>query len=199
MLMLGLADEPGSLWQDSQASSQLLTRSVGVRLTTTPQKLTPEMVEQCLGVAQDIDAGMANKLKSLRRQNPEQFDERLRHSAKLVALAALKQRDPNLYQLTLTELRVDQQVAALAEELRNALASGGAEKSVSLRQQLLNLVRLQTAFAFRAKQEYVCRLEEFVDRLEKDLDREARSLDAAVEKRMAALEAPRPPELRPQP
>ena len=82
--------------------------------------LTPEMIERCLAVARDIDGDLADQLERLRDRNRVHFEEKLRQSRRLLALAELRERDPILYDLKRHELEVDAQVSRLASEARRA-------------------------------------------------------------------------------
>jgi len=154
-----------------------------------PAHLTAELIDACLAVAQDIDTQLAAQLQQLRQDDPEQFERRLRHSRRLIALAELWQRDPDLYELKKLELNVDAEVIRLARETRQARREGRTADAEALEKQLQGQVILQLGFSIRAREDYLCRLQELVQQLEAELarEREPESFNRVVRQRMEEL------------
>lgn len=154
-----------------------------------PARLTPELIDACLAVAQDIDLQLAAELHKLREEDPQQFERRLRHSRRLIALAELRQRDPSLYELKKLELKVDAEVIHLAREARRARREGRTSDAEALEKQLHGQVILQLGFAIRNREDYVCRLQELAAQMEEELarQRQPENFNQAVEQRMKEL------------
>jgi len=154
-----------------------------------PAPLTAELIDACLAVAQDIDTQLAAQLRQLRKDDPEQFERRLRHSRRLIALAELWQRDPDLYDLKKLELNVDAEVIRLARETRKARREGRTADAEALEKQLQAQVILQLGFSIRAREDYLCRLQELVQQLESELarQREPEHFNRIVRQRMEEL------------
>jgi hypothetical protein len=156
---------------------------------STPTPLTPELIDACLAVAQDIDTQLAAQLHQLRKDDPDQFERRLRHSRRLIALAELWQRDPDLYELKKLELNVDAEVIRLARETRQARREGRTADAEAFEKQLQAQVILQLGFSIRAREDYLCRLQELVQQLEAELarEREPEHFNRMVRQRMEEL------------
>ena len=149
--------------------------------------LTPEMIERCLAVARDIDGDLAEQLERLRDRNRVQFEEKLRQSRRLIALAELRERDPILYDLKRHELEVDAQVSRLASEARRARREGRASDARVLEEQLRPQVILELAFRYRNREDYLCRMQELVERLQAELDHDRRHFDEVLQERVRHL------------
>ncbi len=149
--------------------------------------LTPEMIERCLAVARDIDADLAEQLERLRDRDHVHFEEKLRQSRRLIALAELRERDPILYDLKRHELEVDAQVSRLASEARRARREGRASDARVLEEQLRPQVILELAFRYRNREDYLCRMQELVERLQAELDHDRRHFDEVLEERVRQL------------
>jgi hypothetical protein len=155
----------------------------------TPERLTPELIDACLAVARDLDLQLAEELRRMREEDPGQFERRLRHSRRLIALAQLRERDPALYDLKKLELNVDAEVVRLARETRQARREGRLADARILEKQLRSQVILQLGFAIKNREDYLCRLQELVEKLEEELvrQREPDNFERAVELRMHQL------------
>jgi len=154
---------------------------------TVGPKLTPEMIDLCMEVAHDIDESVATKLAALRSRDERQFEATLRASRRLTALAELKKRDATLYDLKITELKVDAAVSRLATQARKARKTGAIEEARSLERQLEGQAILQLAFRYRAREDYLCRLRELVERLDREMKNEQENFDRVLADRMTEL------------
>jgi hypothetical protein len=154
-----------------------------------PDRLTPELIDACLAVARDLDLQLAAELQRMRKEDPRQFERRLRHSRRLIALAELRERDPALYDLKKLELNVDAEVVRLARETRKARREGRIADAEALQKQLRGQVILQLGFAIHNREDYLCRLQDLVVKLEEELarQREPENFNRAVEQRMQEL------------
>jgi hypothetical protein len=160
------------------------------------QTLSPELIEQCLVVAREVEPDLADRLQELRRNSPgPAFERSLRHARHLVGLARLKERNPQLYELKVQELRLDAQVNSLVEQLwaaRQASSAAAPELEVRLRE----LVRQQVAISITARGMYLLRLKENMKLLRDRLEHDAANFAQTVDQRMQRLidEAQAPPE-----
>jgi len=145
------------------------------------------MIERCLAVARDIDVNLAEQLEQLRDRNRVQFEEKLRQSRRLIALAELRERDPSLYDLKRHELEVDAQVSRLASEARRARREGRASDARVLEEQLRPQVILELAFRYHNREDYLCRMQELVERLQAELDHDRGHFDEVLQERMRYL------------
>ncbi len=80
--------------------------------------LSPKLVEQCLEVARDVEPELANRLEAIRQRSPgPAFERAIRNARHLRGLVDLKQRDPQVYELKVIELRLDAQIDSVLKEL----------------------------------------------------------------------------------
>ncbi|UCD75762.1 MAG: hypothetical protein JSV91_02370 [Phycisphaerales bacterium] len=158
------------------------------------EELTPELIDACIGVAEDIDPQLAQRLISQREEDPAKL-ERLLHQRgrRLLDLALLKDNDPNLYDLKLVELKLDSQISETAAQLRAAYAAEDAAQIDVLESNLRLHLRLQLAFALRAREDYICRLQEHVERLQEQWEYDHAHIDELVELKFHQLIESSPP------
>ncbi len=152
-------------------------------------KLTPDMIDLCVEIAQEIDPHLAEQLRVLRLQDQEKFERKLRQSRRLVALAELKQRDASLYELKLLEIKVDADVLRLAREVKQARREGRDYDAGLLAKELRAQVILQQGFSIRNREDYLCRLQELVQRLDRELEaeRQPENFERIVDQRLKQL------------
>src|SRR5207253_3453071 len=114
----------------------------------------------CVEVAREIDHETGERLAMLRQKNPAEFERVMRVAGRrLMAMAQLKQRDPALYRVKISELSQDMLVKNVASQLRQALRTNDTGQIDSLKIQLHNVLRIQQAMWLKSRGEYVCRLE----------------------------------------
>ncbi|MCP3904209.1 MAG: hypothetical protein GY715_11310 [Planctomycetes bacterium] len=146
-----------------------------------PRKLTPEMTDKLLGIVKDIDPSIAGKFDELRNKDEKQLEHKLLHAHRLFDLIALKEKDPNLYQLKLVELKVESVVNRLRKELREAYRTGPPEKFELIKSKLQAQLRMLFAFRHQARDEYVCRLQDALKRLEDEVAAEREYLSSHID------------------
>lgn len=156
-------------------------------LSTSLPPLTGDLINTCIEVAGDLDQKLAAKLSELREKNPQEFARRLLGSRRLLELARLKQRDPDLYKVKLFELETDAKVARLAIEYCRARQKGTQEELADLQGELQQQVMFQVGSTLRSRADYICRLEEEVQRLDAKLQEDLSAFNGLVTARMDHL------------
>jgi len=158
-----------------------------------PQRWTPELIDQCLEVAADIDPDLGIQLASKRGKTAEEqtkFLKELQQSAvgsRLLAMTQLKQRDPELYQTKIGELSSAMQVRRMAAKLREAMQNGSEGQIESLREQLRGLLRVQLALSIKARADYICKLDERIHAARQQLEHDVQHFQESVERELQAL------------
>lgn len=153
----------------------------------TAEAFSPELIEQCLEVAAEVDPELAANLREIRRKSPgPAFERAIRNARHLVGLVRLKERDPQLYEIKVTLLQLDAQIEVLAGELdmSRAVPSGA---TAELEDQLRNLVRQQVGLSIAARGMYLRRLRENMKSLQDQLAQDSANFERTVEQRMRAL------------
>ena len=154
----------------------------------TPCDLSPDVVDAALAVAHDIDAGLAERLERLRHDHPDEFEAQMRRQGqRLVRLAVLRERNPDLYDRKLHEFRVESRVGAAAHALRTAMSAEDDARAYELEQELRQLVQEQLLLTIKARGEYLIRLEEHVEQMRSDLTEMASHFSDAVDLRVEQL------------
>lgn len=162
-------------------------RGSAIRVQALP-RLPDELVRRCIEIAKDIDEERGKVLEDLREKNPQEFDRAIRIAGpRLLAMAQLKQRDPELYEMKVGELSQMLQVSRVAENLREAIRTGSAGDIPALSDQLRGLLRIQMALSMKSRAEYLCRLEDQIKSLREELERDGRHFNENLEGRFNAL------------
>ena len=152
--------------------------------------ITPEFLDQCMEVAEQVNPAWAKMMRSVCERNPEDFERYLRQTGRqLIGLVQLKQRDPGLYATKLKELHLEAHLKAMTQKLRLLQAEGRSEstEAVEVRTELRVLVQEQVALALKSRGDYILRLEKHVDTLKKQLEDDALSFFRTVEDRYQVL------------
>ncbi len=191
---LGAADTPDNADAPVQlAMAQPDTRD---RTITRPElhrlpALSPDMIEQCMEVAREVDPDLADRLQRIRRERSEQdFRRAMGNARHLVGLVALKEQNPQLYDVKVKELRLQARVDHLLEQLIAARREGSIS-SPELEAQLEPLVNEQVGYSLVARGMYLLRLKHHVKALRDELDHDLQpaNLRAARQRRFQELQA----------
>ncbi|MHC4141755.1 MAG: hypothetical protein ACYTA3_07430 [Planctomycetota bacterium] len=180
---------PAALAQSEQAAGPGARRpdSLRHRGRRAPRELGPELIEQCVKVARDVDPDLADRLEAIRReQQPADFARALRDARYLVALARLKDEDPQLYLVKVEELGIDAQVDRVLEQLVEARQTSSTAVA-DLEAQLHGLVQRQVAASLVARGMYLRRLTDQMKSLRDQLDHDLGHFRQAVDRRMKTL------------
>lgn len=157
---------------------------------TNHLEITPEFLDQCMEVAEQVNPAWAKMMRSVCERNPEDFERYLRQTGRqLIGLVQLKQRDPGLYATKLKELHLEAHLKVMTQKLRLLQAEGRSEstEAVEVRSELRVLVQEQVALTLKSRGDYILRLEKHVDTLKKQLENDALSFFRTVEDRYQVL------------
>lgn len=147
------------------------------------------LIARCVEVAHDIDAGLGRRIAQIQEKNPAEFERSMRFGGrKLLALAELKERDPDLYGAKLSEMKISLAVRMKARELcQSRLAGGNHAETESLDNQLRSMLGIQLAMSIKARGETVCRLQEQVNNIKSEIDHQASAFNETVDSRYHGL------------
>lgn len=150
------------------------------------RQITPEMVENIMAVARDIDPELADQLSSMCEIDPEALNRIIRRQGhRLGSLINLRESDPELYKVKVTELKTDAEIFHIARKLRGKkLDDPEIQGKIA---QLEGLVRAKTEMSIRAQELYISRLERHLAGLRERLEVTASRVDSIVEKRISQL------------
>lgn len=143
-------------------------------------------IDGILAVARDVDPDLADKLTRLRAERPDEFGVSIRNARHLLALEQIKRRDPVLYDMKVSELRVDAKIDRLLGELVEARESS-SPSVVELEARLEQLVTEQVGLSLATRGRALLRLEQHVKELRGQLAEELGNFPKAVERRLEEL------------
>ena len=150
--------------------------------------MSMEMIERCLEIAEEIDPSMAERLRLYCSDDPDECRANfMRVGSRLLELARLQDRDPQLYGFKIASLRQDVAVAKTAEELRAAIAEDDIMVASKLENQLKKMVEIQLAMTIAERGELLKRLKAQADRLTAELAEYGENFDTAVSERLEQL------------
>ncbi len=165
------------------------TRSLDLRALNARRdihRLSPEDIQRCLEVAREVDPQLAQRLEDLRRESPGPAFERAIAGARyLRALANLKQRDPQLYNVKIMELQTDANIDGLLQEFRELRRDGIASQGLEAR--LHALVRVQVGYSIAARGMALRRLNEHVQLVTDKLAEDSENFERTVDDRLREL------------
>jgi hypothetical protein len=178
--------EPARGWSGHDADrpheiiEQLTTRS--------EQPITAELIDQTLAVAYEIDPEIGNRLKAMCGDDPAEFERVLRTSGRrLVGLAELRDRAPELYDMKRREWRQEVLIDRTVRELAEARMEDDSLRVRMLENELRSHISIQVAMQIAVHGEYLRRLKEQMEALERDIDQQARRFEQTVEQRYRAV------------
>ncbi len=150
-------------------------------------RLSAEDIRRCLEVAREVDTQLAQRLEDLQRESPGPAFERAIAGARyLRALANLKQRDPQLYNVKIMELQTDASIDGLLQEIRELRRTGSASIE-GLEARLHALVRVQVVYSIAARGMALRRLNEHVQMVTDKLAEDSENFERTVDDRLREL------------
>ncbi len=166
------------------------TRSLDVRRALNARRdihrLSAEDIQRCLEVAREVDPQLAQRLEDLQRESSGPAFERAIAGARyLRALANLKQRDPQLYNVKIMELQTDANIDGLLQEFRELRRDGIASQGLEAR--LHALVRVQVGYSIAARGMALRRLNEHVQMVTDKLAEDSENFERTVDDRLREL------------
>ena len=158
------------------------------------RRLSPEQIELVLETAREIFPEWAERLESLREQDPEGLDRAIAGNARrLFALAMLRDRNPDLFKMKVEELRNQMELRRLSEKMRE-LAEIGDEAAIdSMREEIRVLAAKHIDLGLRTRAMELAAMDEAIRRMRTELEADSLARDTAIDELVAAVEAGRPP------
>lgn len=155
--------------------------------------MTPEMVERVMAVARDVSPELAERLEAARADSPEELARAMRQGARrLVALAIVKERNPDLYAIRVEELRVQLELQRLGAEYRAAMDAGDADRAREVESRIAGKARAHADLDLKARAQELVALDEQVRVLRDQLADEQRRTEERVAERIDAAKGGRP-------
>lgn len=149
--------------------------------------ITPELIDQTLAVANEIDPDLGNRLKALCGDDPAEFERVLRTTGRrLVGMAELRSHAPELYDMKRREWQQEVLISRTLSELAEARDEDDSLRIRMLENELRTHISIQVALQIAVQGDYLRRLKEQMQALEVEIDRQARRFEQTVDERFRA-------------
>jgi hypothetical protein len=155
--------------------------------------MSPEMVERVLAVARDVSPELAAQLEKMRAESPEQVSQAMRQNARrLMALAVIKERNPDLYAVRVEDARLQLELRKLGDQYRAATQASDAAGAETIAAQIAAKVRAQVDVDLKARAQELVALDEQMQALREELVTEERRTTERVAERIDAVKKGQP-------
>ncbi len=155
--------------------------------------MAAEMADRIVAVARDVSPELAAEIEKARAESPERMAQSMRQNARrLMGLAVLKDRNPDLYAIRVEELRLQLELRALGEQWRAANEAKDAARAQQLSQQIDAKVRAQVDVDLKARAQELVALDAQLKSLREELVDEQRRMAERVAERIEAVKSGQP-------
>lgn len=146
--------------------------------------MSPEMAERIIGVARDVSPELAQELAARQQSAPEEMTQSMRQNARrLMAMAVLKERNPDLYAIRVEDLRLQLELRALGERWRTARDAKDDRTAAAIMAQIEAKCRAQADLDLKARAQELVALDAQLKSMRDELVREqARSVERVTER-----------------
>lgn len=155
--------------------------------------MAAEMADRIVAVARDVSPELAAEIEKARTESPDRMAQSMRQNARrLMGLAVLKDRNPDLYAIRVEELRLQLELRALGEQWRAANEAKDASRAQQLSQQIDAKVRSQVDVDLKARAQELVALDAQLKSLREELVDEQRRMAERVAERIEAVKSGQP-------
>lgn len=159
-----------------------------------PRRLSPQQVELVVETAREIFPEWAERLESLREQDPDGLDRAIAGNARrLFALAMLRERNPDLFKMKVEELRNQIELRRLSSRMQELAEAGDQAAIASTREEIRVLAAKHVDLGLRTRAMELAAMDEAIRRMRTELEADSLARDAAIDELVAAVESGRPP------
>lgn len=159
-----------------------------------PRRLSPQQIELVLETAREVFPEWADRLETLREQDPEGLDRAIAGNARrLFALAMLRERNPDLFKMKVEELRNQMELRRLSARMQELAEAGDQPAIESTREEIRVLAAKHVDLGLRTRAMELAAMDEAIRRMRTELEADSLARDAAIDELVAAVEAGRPP------
>ncbi|MGY8757176.1 MAG: hypothetical protein ACKVLC_07355 [Phycisphaerales bacterium] len=149
-------------------------------------QVSPAMIEHCLQVVKEIDPDLAAQLSTLCEADPEALQNIIRRQGhRLGSLIRLQESDPALFDVKVSELKIDAEIYHVSTVYRALQPDDPAAQGILA--ELEGLIRVKTEITIQAQTLYIKRLEKHLSGLQSKLEDTTARLDEIVQTRMSQL------------
>lgn len=152
-----------------------------------------EMIERVIAVARDVSPELAQQVEDHCATKPEEMSQAMRQSARrLVALAVIKERNPELYAIRVEDVRLQLELRKLGDDYQAAVLSADTAKIAALDQQIAAKVRAQVDVDLKGRAQELLALDEQMQSMREELVQEQQRTSERVTARVEAVKSGQP-------
>jgi hypothetical protein len=152
--------------------------------------LSEEDIDKAIATAREVSAEWGDSLEQLRKSDPKALRDRLaREARRLMGLAMMKEREPQLYQVRLEDIRVQNRIHELTETLHAAKKSGDAAAQEAAMKEIEAGVRKQVELDIQARGFELVALDRSLKDARKRLQDDIRDREKTVAELMDSIRA----------
>ncbi|MEM1447195.1 MAG: hypothetical protein AAGF84_14135 [Planctomycetota bacterium] len=134
-------------------------------------RMSDEDLDAAYNIVVRLYPDLAERLDALRDEDPRRFKQTLeRRFPRVRFLVQLQQRDPEMFDLRMADISLDQQTDALAKQLRDARAADDEDRYDELRDQIEAKVTQHFDVRQQIRAREIEMLKARLEELEQDLD-----------------------------
>jgi len=135
--------------QGRKRPDRIKPRSDGRNAFSRERQMPANMVEHVMAVAMEVDPELAEQLKSMCEKDPDAFNKIIRRQGRRMgSLIHLRESDPELFEVKVTELKTDAEIYHVAQNLKGQDPDNPSTQARIA--ELEGLVRVKTAISIRA-------------------------------------------------
>lgn len=146
-------------------------------------------MKRVIEVAHDVSPDMGKQLAaSSATVSPDEMSHAMRQNARrLIALAVLRERNPDLYQTRVQDLRLQMELQALSGRYMAAKAAGDATELAKLDGEIATKAKRQVEADLKARGQELKALSDQLDEMRKDLQAALSETSERVAQRIEAV------------
>ncbi len=153
------------------------------------EPLTEDEINELIEIARDISPRLAERIESVKRDNPSFFMQTLRRIQYLRPLAELKKANPEMYGLKIRDMRLNYETMAIAMKINKMHRTD--EGSEADKEELTVKLRARLKEHFEVRQELleaeVAALEKRISDMRESLQHRAENMEILIEDRIKEL------------
>ena len=150
--------------------------------------LSPDDLDEAIALLERIKPELAERLAAAREENPRRVAHVIgKRFPRLRFLLHLKDRDPQMYELRVEDLRLTYESRHLAEEYQRLLREDEDNAAEDVRDELMELIESHFDVRQAIRERELARLEQRIEDLREQIEARADDRDELIEQRAAKL------------
>ena len=155
--------------------------------------MSPEMAERIIAVARDVSPDLARELAARQQSAPDEMSQSMRLNARrLMAMAVLKERNPDLYAIRVEDLRLQLELRSLGDRWRAARDAKDDPAAAAVLAQIEAKCRAQADLDLKARAQELVALDAQLKSMREELVREQSRTADRVAERVEATKSGQP-------